>query len=895
MDAYRQRDSYRGGPWGGLSGVTNPNYDEGGSDPWNKNTAAYYANNPIATAIINQYQSATGKTFSGFGGSLWPTQSILSGPLAFIDRTMQGPNKKEWNNFDSINVEVTQTYLDGRLGFNAAYDKQSYRSGYANAISTARVTVDVNTTLRDGSANPDVGRPVIIGNSSGNMTNNNREGYRGTGYYKFNLRDHLGKDSVLTKIFGEQTFTGVLSSQRNANFSRNFNLYAWDALSYGGQFNSSPSYKSWWGSHYIGSSLMNVANFNSIPETAIQGITAAQTPAATSNTLVADDNTASWHKATVSTVSWLDNIDKLYTSASQGYDDTISKSFVWQGRLFNDALIPLFGWREDHYTRWDKPGTAPQANSKFLPNGPSSVWTNETMPFSPAWSYFSNQYYPQGTTPINVTEQRRSWGLVLHTSQILDLFHYQLPKGTEVSLTYNDSNSFRPSDVGFDVMGNKLPAPSGTTREKGFLISTLDNKVSLRVTWYKTIQKNTSVNDPTGMIYWAKAGMVRTINAMAQEAWGIKNNNQTTPEWLVNEWMFGSKTTPAAIPADWKTSWSPAQLAAALAGPLPLRRAATPGDPSFVAQGTINPATGMAYLSPYLAPDEIEFRAQWFAARTDAQWFGPMDPAWVAAEGFKKVTGDDYRIWGEGGAIPNQKLTNDLISKGVEYELTANLTPNWRLTLNASRNQAVRANILGDWADFIAKNKAIWFDGYNNTPESELNYWTIDGYADIRHWTGDVYGSDLAGNRMMNAVYGPYQNLQAANGQAVNELRKWRWNMVTNYTFSQGWAKNINIGGAARWQDKAAIGYYPKYNPDASIWVTDVTKPIYAPSETNYDAWIGYERKLRHGITWGIQLNVRDLFAKSSLIPIAANPDGTVAQVRIPSETTWQLTNTFKF
>lgn len=886
MDAYRQRD---GDPWGGLSGVTNPNYDEGGAGAWNKNTTAYYANNSIVTGIINQFQSATGKTFSGFGGSLWPTQSILSGPLAFIDRTMQGPNKKEWNNFDSINLDVTQTYLDGRLGFNGAYDKQSYRSGYANAISTNRVTVDVNTTLRDGSANPDVGRPVIIGPSSGAMNKDTLEAYRGTGYYKFNIRDYVGKDSLLPKIFGEQTFTGVLSSQHHAYFNRNFNLYAWDAQSYGGQFNNSPSYKSWWGSHYIGSSLKNVASFSAVPASAIQGITAVQTPAASSNTLVYDDKTPgspaykTWHKATVSTVSWLNNIDKLYTGASQGFDDTKSKSFVWQGRLLNDALIPLFGWREDHYTAIAKAGSAPQVQA---PNPDDGRPRGQTLPYDPSWA---------NGKPLDVTEQRRSWGVVLHTSQILDLFHTQLPKGTELSFTYNDSNTFRPSEVGFDVMGNKLPPPSGTTKEKGFLISALDNKVSLRVTWYKTIQKGTGLNDPTGMIFWAKAGVARTINAMAQEAWGIKNKNQTTPEWLVNKWMFGSTTTAAAIPANWQTAWSSTQLAAALAGPLPLRRAATPGDPSFVAQGTINPATGTPYLSPYLADDEVAFRAQWFAARTNAQWFRPLDPAWVAAEGFTKVTGDDYRIWGEGGAIPNQKLTNDLVSTGVEYELTANPTPNWRLTFNASRNQAVRSNILTDWAAFTEKNKAIWFDGYNNTPESQLSYWTIDGYADIRHWTGDVYGSDLAGNKMMNSVYGPYQNLVAATGQAVNELRKWRWNMVTNYTFSHGRLKNINVGGAVRWQDKAAIGYYPKYNTVANIWVTDVTKPIYAPSETNYDAWIGYERKLTNKITWVIQLNVRDLFAKSSLIPIAANPDGTIAQVRIPSETTWQLTNTFRF
>ena len=135
----------------------------------------------------------------------------------------------------------------------------------------------------------------------------------------------------------------------------------------------------------------------------------------------------------------------------------------------------------------------------------------------------------------------------------------------------------------------------------------------------------------------------------------------------------------------------------------------------------------------------------------------------------------------------------------------------------------------------------------------------------------------------------------AATGQAVNELRKWRFNFVTNYTFTNGFLKNVNVGGAVRWQDKAAIGYYPKYNPEAAIWVTDVTKPIYAPSETNYDLWIGYERKLRKGIIWQVQLNAYDVFASSDLIPIAANPDGTTAQVRIPSRTTVALTNTFKF
>lgn len=872
LDAYRQRD---GEPWGGLSGVTNANWSEGGV--WAKNDASYFANNPAVTALINQYQQASGKPFSGFGPSLWPTQAILSGPLTFTDRTLQGPNKKEWNNFDSLNASITQTYLDGRLGINAGYYRESYRSGYANAMSTDRVTVDVNAFLRDGSANPNVGRPAIYGPSSGNLTQEHREDYRATMYYKFNLADYIGKDRLLSRLFGEQTFTGVYSSQRYENFSRDFSLYAWDVDTYAGKFLQDHSYYGWWGVHYIGDSLQNVEGFQNIPGSAIHGITANQTPGATSNTLVWDSIAKTWHNATVNVVSYKDSLDHLYSGAAEGIDDTKSKSFVWQGNLLNNALVALFGWRSDYYVRKDKPSSL--IRDQF----------QTPMPYSPDWNY-------TGTTPLSAEEQRRSWGLVLHTSQILDLFHYQLPKGLDVSLLYNDSNSFRPSDVGTDVYGNKLAAPSGRTRDVGVLITALDNKVSLRATWYKTIQKNTTISDPSGMLFWNKASIARTMNAMEQETWtsGVYRQ-QTTPEWLVNKWLFGTYDTAIAntpLPADWR-----GQMDTLVNQPLRIRRAAVVGQPTYVAQGAINPETTTPYLAPPLDDDELAYRKAWFAARTDAQWSRPLDQDWWKAMQFKQDGTTDWGIWGQNSPA-GQRLTNDLVSKGVEIELTANPTRNWRMAFNASRASAVRSNILADWAAYVDKNKALWLDGYNNTPINQLNYWNIDGYADIRHWYGETtYSSeqDTLGGRVMAAVYGPYQNLIAANGQGVNELRKWHLNFVTNYTFDEGWLRKVNVGGAVRWQDKAAIGYYPKYEPDAGIWVTDVGKPIYAPSETNYDAWIGYERKLGRKYTWNIQLNVRDLFASSKLIPIMANPDGTVAQVRIPSRTTWMVTNTLRF
>lgn len=877
MDAYRQRD---GSPWGGLSGVTNPNYDEGGTGGWNKNLASYFAGNARVQDIISRYESSSGKTFSGFGSSLWPTQMILSGPLAFIDQTIQGPNKQEWNEFNTIEMSLTQTYFNGMMGMNLSYYLENYDSGYQNAINTNRVTVDVNTVLRDGQPNPDVGRPVIIGPSSGQTSEEERRAFRATVYGKFDIANYVD-DSWLTTLFGEQTLTATYSSQRYENFSRNYDLYNWDVASYGIPYLNSRNYFSWWGLHYIGDGLLDVPDFNSVPSSAIRGVTKKQVPGSTSNTLLWNENTKTWHNAELSLLNYRDHLDRLYTGTSQGYDTTDSMSVVWQGKLLNDAIVPLFGWRRDEYERWDKPNVLVRDEYRV------------PMPYSPDWNY-------DGLSPLSAEEERNSWGVVVHADRILEMFGYEMPKGITLSLNYNESNSFRPSEVGTDVYGNKLSAPSGETTDYGFLVTAFESKVALRVTWYETVQKNTTLSDPSGMIGWSKGGIARTMNTLAQETWESQKGDptQVTPEFLVNEWFFGDSydrsLASQPLPEDWQ-----GQISTLVNQPLRVRRSAVQGSATYVQEGDINPDTEQPYLAPPLDQQEVAYREAWFAARSNAEWFRPLDMTWVNAKEFEKIQGDAYRIWGENSPA-GQKLTNDLVSKGVEIEMTLNPMSNWRITFNAAKAEAERSNVLSDWAEFIEANKDLWFDGYDNNPggPSNLNYWTIDGISDVRHWGGNTtYSSvgDTFGGRMMQNVFGPYYNAIAGNGQSVNELRKWRMNLVTNYKIQSGRLANVNFGCAVRWQDKAAIGYYPKYNEVASIWVTDASNPIYGPSETDIDAWIGYQRVLKNGIDWSIQLNVRNLFADDDLIPIQANPDGTVAQARIPSETVWTLTNTFRF
>jgi len=141
----------------------------------------------------------------------------------------------------------------------------------------------------------------------------------------------------------------------------------------------------------------------------------------------------------------------------------------------------------------------------------------------------------------------------------------------------------------------------------------------------------------------------------------------------------------------------------------------------------------------------------------------------------------------------------------------------------------------------------------------------------------------------------PLNGILARDGTTSLEQRKWRANFVTNYRFTEGFfLKGFSIGGAIRWQDEVGIGFGQTFSPEAGI-VPDLNNPFFAPSSWNGDAWTSYQRKLTEKINWRIQLNVRNLIGNDDAIPVRANPDGSIAVIRIPNERVWFITNTFEF
>ncbi len=769
-------------------------------------------NNPLF--FLNQQFAPAGEAYKG----LWRYQELRDPSIFnFYDQLLDGPNKREQADFRALNATFRQTFLRDLVGVEVVYDKQNhYRDNLGMfGYDAYTIYVDMNTKLVDGKPNANFGRPFVSSDSIGNnLVDTTREAFRGTAYATLDMRQKSG----LVRHLGRHVFTGSYTDQKVDNFSRSISGY-----SYGLELNAyannpnTTTYPTYAGIHYLGGSL---ANATSAAGANISGITAVHTPQASGTALLFDSRINQWVYAPVTTLSANErDISKLYNGASKSSNKTKSESFVWQSYLFSDKLVGLVGWRRDEFDLRDA-GPARQASL-----------TGETDPYNPAWTL-------PATPSIYAKDSTLSWSGVLHAPQFVKRW---LPRGTDFSLSYNESKNFRPNSTIADVYGRPFSPPAGKTKDLGVTISALDQKFTLRVNRYRTTQSNDGVTIYN--TFWPGNDVVRAMNGLR----GTQVN-----EVLINKWFGFAPSDPRYLP-----------LRASLTDP---------------AQANI--------LNPVLTPAETTARNLWFTQRTAAEWLRPVDPLLAQTWAFTQpVAGGNWTAT----RPPNVGNVADTVSEGWEFEGTFNPTKNWRISFNAAMQQARKTNVGADFAEFVKKNLPLWTDGDGI---QATNTRQMNGFEDIPYFGGFT---NQLGVLAINNMYVPYLNAVAADGSPVQELRRWRYNLVNNYDFREGRLRGFSVGGAVRWQDRVATGFPVKKNA-IGAWVYDVTKPYYGSNEINYDAWLRYSRKiLRDKVRWSVQLNVRDLFGPNDLIAITSQPNGQVASARIPQPNKWTITNSFEF
>lgn len=863
---------------GTVEGRTNPNSQS-------PNTGALFENGPqfavgVYTADfqnqLNAARSTRNETGGFRNGGMWGANRRVSIPLDrlsiasanpqlltpeqqlwfdvgnFATRTVQdpkvfdfynlqfdGPNKREFMDWDSVDFEITNTYFHDKLGFNFAYHQEEVtesRYTWMNSNNN-RIYIDLMETFTDidvesnqvvVSPNPNVGRAYVqhtLGGGS-RTTVTDRDAARFTAFGELDFRDYsegwlgklLGKHRI-NYVFEEQSFEHDRRDQRPGGFGPDY----YDRVAPGrhfAQFAILANFREYVSDDLRGLSSGDQARLTNVKTDLFAASAGNHSVRFFDTTWIAGDifgdpwvnpdgGTGTQSQNPENYGGWVTENFNFYnmsapnvmvdgtdlttaeylTNVATATSETLSSNvFVWQGYLWRDSIIGTYGYREDE-------------RDAYLLRAPTLFGGTENT--SPEVYGFGLE---DGETSFD-TGSNVNWSVAVHLNRLLGKRDF-LP--LNVSLYYNEGENTTPGGVSrVNVFGNSIPRQSGATVDKSILLATKDGKYSLRVTDYETSFKNDSFN------------LGSTV--------------------LIQQ----SLSIPAGM------------IARMQAGEFNYDNVADPD-----------------YLNNTLVPAWLDFAN---TLETDPRFAGLADhwlengslTNWILDDSINGITGTSVSFRGQ--------LTVDTVSRGTEFEFTANPLPNWRIALNASRTKATRDNAPGEAFDTLI---GYMNDQIMNTVVGDFPY-NEDGTGSIREnrW------------REYRGVYIP---ALALNGKTAPEIREWRYNVITNYSFTEGRLDGLSVGGAMRYQDPQILEYSLMRDADGFV-VPDLSRPIESPSLTAFDLWVGYRKRLSDKLSWRVQVNLFNAFGENKAIPLNVDPDGTPAAVRVQEGRSWQISNTFEF
>lgn len=689
----------------------------------------------------------------------------------FYHHMIDGPNKWEWADFNTYNVTLEQQFLKGRAGIEVAWDRQNMDQGNMLPLASASaytIRVDINEKLPNGQPNPNFGQPVSTGFQTNTLTGVDSDVGRATGYYNLDL--HRVGPKWLGQFLGTHLLTGTHTRQKtfNERYSAIFALNSGVDYSFanqGGLNDASTQGRDVSILHYLGPNGVNsptpltglITPTGQLPA---HGVTSVPILWAGTDT-TAPGGTAQWVTRNYDLLfnGKKDvNLTRRASGIRRTQTEVNSTVFVSQDKFFEGKVVTTIGWRRDDVHSYDAGTAVRDPVTGIGINDPKALPLRKVS---------------------SVREDNFSWGAVGHAP---DFIQRRLPWGSEISLTYNRADNFRPTGQRYSMFDQLLAPEVGKTKEYGALISTLNGKLVFRYAHYTTSAANASIGLPVQTI---ADNVERTLDQIAK---GNNNDN------------------PAGI------------------------------------------AAFMNWLNS--TPQGQGFKKTFRLVQTDP-------------------TNWDYDR--RTGQVTN---TTDLVSEGDEYEVIMNPTRNWRLSFNAAKATAVRSNTGSDFVDIMNSLQPV-LNGPGGLLRQEDN------------------GTQFGNGTRLNVLV-PMLQVTSQDGSPTNELRRWHWNVVTNYRFTEGRLRGWNAGAAARWQDKVAIGFPVIVDPVAGP-IPDVKHPYYGSTEINYDGWVGYSRKLWNRYNWSVQVNLKNIGRGDELVKVNAQPDGTINAWRIAEPQKWTLSSTVSF
>ncbi len=472
--------------------------------PWNSGADTYQSAGLVGTAVaegidpdtpINQYRalrstSPAGESFGlGFAANTLQNRDVFD----FYNSVYSNGHDTVSRDFDDINVALEQTFLEGDLGIEVAYDSQSYTtlqdfpfSGGqgTNLAGPYEVSVDLSKYLPTGQLNPNVGRALTwVRQPKTQLDTTDRETFRATAFYEFDLSEsdgwskHLGRHRVtaLYNDYTKDTFNVAISDMTD---SSEFNIDSAQQHTLGvgrRAVNLIP---------YTSASLIGV---NSIDDVRLHPIDFIRprdgdsfpfawvdtTPAGELNNGVAGDRAVHVNNVTVSSVQTAGGITQTNIEA---------QAVTWQSYFLDDHIVALYGRREDDTSNFARNAASDTSEPQFFAD----------RVYNPAFTKLSS------TPTVEEKGTTQSWSVV---GRVPEKWLGDLPFNLQAH--WATAQNFNPIGLRSNALGATIGQPTGSTEEYGFTISTDDNKYTVKFNWYETELGNINAGVGTNLANYA--------------------------------------------------------------------------------------------------------------------------------------------------------------------------------------------------------------------------------------------------------------------------------------------------------------------------------------------------------------------------------------------------------
>lgn len=691
--------------------------------------------------------------------------------------------------------------LDVQLGaYKEVIDRYDHAVFSRSDSGIPYVVVDVNETLLDGSTNPNFLRPYMAGSQptigyrdERNLSTRASLAYQLDFSNEENWKKWAGKHSLL--LYGERRdILNTNLSGRDLNVSN----YSWSSANDVGSLPLRGNTYRLYPRYYLGGRVNDAGRVvDNAPATKFS---LGSTP-------------FTWYTSARTRVDEQATIREIIQSGNSRDREIRSKGVIWQGFFLKDKfgdgrIVPTIGWRDDR----NRERSSRNLNANL--NATTTI-NSDTHLHDLSWV----KVFP--TPWEEKAGQSRTQGVVVKPFRWLNL-------------NYNQSDSFKPETLAYNINGELLPNPTGKTKDYGVTLKLFNEKLVARVTHYDTVEKNSRNGSITS------AAVTRTLRLFYDPSSSNAIVGTTVPatpvlangsdafdlEQSATQWILGS-------------------------------------NPTF----TIDQAREMA-LNQYLKPLGIDGPAIDRVRLLGASAFTDVNT--VTSTGTEvELTFNPTRNWTMKLAGAQQKAVDTELGNAVNDYVNSRLVAAKAIVIPS--NDTTRAN--------GTAGKFWWSSGQSSTnTNSPANFYVANVKSVVGLATANA-GKPRAQTREYRANFttnyrlaGMFQDNWLKNASVGGSIR---------------WSSKAALGyyGAAPSTDPEYRGAIVEY---------DANRPIYDKPRAEFDLMASYNLRLwNEKVRCRIQLNVRNLTESGRLQPISYNPDGQAWNYRIVDPRQFILSATF--